>query len=345
MLWVDQYRPKQFSELTFHNETTEKLKKMVSKGNFPHLLFYGPPGGGKKTRIQCLLREVYPSNVEKLKIEHRTFKPSSKEIEITTLSSNYHIEMNPTDVGHHDKHVIQEILKEIAQSGSVSNVPFKVVVLNEVDKLTKEAQQALRRTMEKFSANCRLVLCANSTCQVIEAIRSRCLLIRVPSPTVEEISSVLETVCNKKGIKISPSYAEKIAINSDQNLRRAILMLQSAYTHQYPFNESLVAKTDWEKIVTEIARSITSEQNPNALLNIRNQFYELLSRCIPAETILRNLVFSLLSLTDNNLKHEIVKHSSFYDHRLKIGSKAIFHLEAFVCKVMVLCKESSINTK
>ena len=133
-----------------------------------------------------------------MKLEQRTFKPSSKEIEITTLSSAFHIEMNPTDAGHHDKHVIQEvfsfknifllffkffffyffffknkkkkfqILKEIAQSGSLSHIPFKVVILNEVDKLTKEAQQALRRTMEKFSANCRLVLCANSTCQGIQ---------------------------------------------------------------------------------------------------------------------------------------------------------------------------------
>ena len=278
-------------------------------------------------------------------MEHRTFKPASKEIEITTLSSNFHIEMNPTDAGHYDKHVIQEILKEIAQSGSLSSsVPFKVVVLNEVDKLTKEAQQALRRTMEKYSANCRLILCANSTCQVIEAIRSRCLLLRVASPTEEEIVSILQYICREKNLKISQTFAKRVAESSDRNLRRAILILQSAYMHKYPFSDDLpIPKTDWEKVVSQISSFIVEQQSPHTLINARALFYDLLSRCIPPELILRKLTTEVLALCDSRVKYSVAKWAAFYDHRLKTGNKPIFHLEAFVAKFMFVYKEFLIQ--
>lgn len=68
-------------------------------GDFPHLLFYGPPGAGKKTRISCLLRELYGSGVDKLRVEHHTFTtPSKKKINLSTVSSNFHLEVNPRHV-------------------------------------------------------------------------------------------------------------------------------------------------------------------------------------------------------------------------------------------------------
>ena len=166
-LWVDKYRPTQLHKLDYHPEISTQLKRLVDSGDFPHLLFYGPPGAGKKTRIMCTLRELYGAGVERLRIENMNIQtPSNKKIELTTINSNHHIEFNPSDAGIYDRIVIQEVLKNIAQTHTIdlgSQKGFKVVVLNEVDKLTREAQHSLRRTMEKYSSNCRLILCCNST--------------------------------------------------------------------------------------------------------------------------------------------------------------------------------------
>ena len=141
-LWVDKYRPNSLSKLDFHLEQAQRLQQMVAKGNFPHLLVYGPPGAGKKTRIMALLRELYGPGVEKLRMEHQNFTvsraffkltyllfitlakkcyvsfqtPSNKKIEVMTVASNYHIEVNPNDAGMHDRIVVQEMIKNIAQA-------------------------------------------------------------------------------------------------------------------------------------------------------------------------------------------------------------------------------------
>ncbi|CAF4376641.1 unnamed protein product, partial [Rotaria magnacalcarata] len=93
------------------------------------------------------------------------------------------------DVGIYDRVVIQELIKTIAQTRQINSTEqraFKVIVIVEVDKLTRDAQHGLRRTMEKYVGSCRLVLCCNSTSRVIPAVRSRCLAIRVAAPTVDE---------------------------------------------------------------------------------------------------------------------------------------------------------------
>uniref|UniRef100_H3ANN4 Replication factor C subunit 3 n=2 Tax=Latimeria chalumnae TaxID=7897 RepID=H3ANN4_LATCH len=235
-LWVDKYRPTSLGKLDYHKEQANQLRHLVQGGDFPHLLVYGPSGAGKKTRIMCVLRELYGAGVEKLRIEHQTITtPSKKKIEISTIASNYHLEVNPSDAGNSDRVVIQELLKTVAQSQQLETSTqrdFKVVLLTEVDKLTKDAQHALRRTMEKYMATCRLILCCNSTSKVIPPIRSRCLAVRVPAPSVEDICHVLSGVCKKEGLSLPQELARKIAEKSGRNLRKALLICEACRVQQ-----------------------------------------------------------------------------------------------------------------
>lgn len=343
-LWADKYRPKCLSKLDYHKKQAEDIKKLVKNGDLPHLLVYGPPGAGKKTRIMCLLRELYGAGVERLRIEkHHFTTPSNKKIELAALASNYHIEVNPSDAGISDRVVIQELIKTVAQSNQLevsAQRKFKVIILTEVDRLTRDAQHALRRTMEKYMSTCRLILYCNSTSRVIPALRSRCLCVRVPAPTEMEIVSIIQYVCKKEGLTIPTELANKIASLSKRNLRRALLMAETCRVRQYPFSPTQeVMEPDWEIYLRETANAIVSEQSPQRLLEVRQRIYELLTRCIPPEIIMKGLYNELANNCDGTLKTELSQIAAQYEHQLRLGTKSVYHIEAFIAKFMCIYKK------
>lgn len=151
------------------------------------------------------------------------------------MASVYHLEITPSDVGNYDRVVIQDLLKEVAQTQQVdlaARQRFKVVVINEADHLTRDAQAALRRTMEKYSPNLRLILLANSTSNIIAPIRSRTLLVRVAAPTEREICEVLRGVGRKEGWGEVEGLNRRIARESGRNLRRALLMFEAVHAQK-----------------------------------------------------------------------------------------------------------------
>ena len=286
MLWVDKHRPHALDKFAHANvSTAEHLKRLVADGDCPHLLFYGVSGAGKKTLALAVLREIFGPGVEKVKVEGKTWKIEQGErkieVELTTMSSNYHVEMNPSDAGNKDRYVVQEVIKEMAKSRPIDaagNQGFKVLLLNEVDNLSKEAQHGLRRTMEKYSQACRLVLVCNSVSKVLDAVRSRCLPIRVAAPSTTEVEALLHDVAKKEKLTLPPELAGRVAAHSERNMRRALLSLEACRAHQYPFTpDQVVQGTDWEAYVAQIANEILQEQSPKRLLQVRSFFYERFS--------------------------------------------------------------------
>ncbi|KAL4350859.1 hypothetical protein AHAS_Ahas10G0184100 [Arachis hypogaea] len=270
-----------------------------------------------------------------VKVENRTWKvdAGSRSIdhELTTLSSANHIEMSPSDAGFQDRYIVQEIIKEMAKNRPIDTKGkkgFKVLVLNDVDKLSREAPHSLRQTMEKYSAYCRLILCCNSSSRFTEAIRSRCLNVRINAPSEDKIVEVLEFIGKKEGLHLPPGFASRIAEKSNRNLRRAILSFETCRVQQYPFtNKQAIPPMDWEEYISEIPSDIMKEQSPKVshtympyrLFLVRGKVYELLINCIPPEIILK-------------------------EHRMRLGQKAIFHIEAFVAKFMSIYKSFLIST-
>lgn len=216
MLWVDKYRPKNLDGLDYHDDISRRLESLAQNpSSLPHLFFYGPSGAGKRTRISAFLGALFGPSAHKLKLAQRTFTtPTGKTVDIHMISSEHHMELSPGDAGNNDRFVIQDVLKDIASSKNISSslanmdsssggnmfgnnnkntnttkkeTEIKVVVLNQVDKLTRQAQAALRRTMEKYASSCRLILCCDSPSKLIAPLRSRCLGIRVGAPTDEQV--------------------------------------------------------------------------------------------------------------------------------------------------------------
>ncbi|SMN20359.1 similar to Saccharomyces cerevisiae YBR087W RFC5 Subunit of heteropentameric Replication factor C (RF-C) [Maudiozyma saulgeensis] len=350
-LWVDKHRPKTLKSLNHSDDLTHFLLSLSQQPkDLPHLLLYGPNGSGKKTRCMSLLAALFGQGVYRLKIDVRQFvTPSNRKLELNVVSSPYHLEITPSDMGNNDRIVIQELLKEVAQMEQVDFQDskeglahrYKCVVINEADSLTRDAQAALRRTMEKYSKNIRLIMVCDSMSSIIAPIKSRCLLVRCPAPTNSDIVRILSEVATEEKVELeSGMILSNIAKESDGNLRVALLMLESmALSSEMNLkNNTSLIKPDWKVVIIKTANKIQRERSVGSLVECRTVLYDLLSHCIPAKVILQELMNSLLASTTLNdtVKINIVEASSTFDERLSLGNKAIYHLEGFVAKVMCI---------
>lgn len=368
-LWADKYRPKTLQKLSYHDEITDRLTKLADAGaNFPHLLVYGPSGAGKKTRVMAMLRRLYStSSVDSLKVDVKTFTtPSNRKLEFNVISSPCHLEITPSDMGSNDRIVIQDLLKEVGQTESLdfsallkhtdsnpntNTNKFKVVIINEAEKLSRDAQAALRRTMEKFSTLTRLVLICDSTSNIIDPIKSRTLGIRVPLPDTDAMRASFNSIVQSENDaqRAFPEDWDDRCIVYDHiisecghNMRLGIMMLEAMYMNNDSVTSTTpVIKPDWQLVIDSLAKGVVRDRSVAKLSQARTILYELLSHAVPGKLILERLMYAFLTLVDSNpAKLQIVNAAALFDERLTLGTKDIFHLEGFLTKVMVILESN-----
>lgn len=341
LLWVDKYRPKSLADMDYQPELSERLKKIGASKAVPHMLFVGPSGAGKKTRVLALLREIYGPGVEAARVETKSVVPNpnvpSNTVDIQVLTSNHHLELSPSDAGNKDRVIVMQLIKEVASHPPIAGHPFKIVVIDEAGSLTNQAQAALRRTMEKYMRTCRIILLCESVSKIIAPLRSRCLAIRIPAPTTENIEGILQKTAAKEQLTLHPELGRRIAEQSGRDLRRALLILESTYAQSGAQTTATtqLPQEAWEGAIARVAQRILEEQTPKRCMEVRGALYELLAACLPADFILKELLNKLLrSIQNEPCKVTTIAAAAHFEATMRQGSKDIFHLEAFVLRFM-----------
>jgi len=203
ILWAEKYRPKSLKDMVNQQEIVARLMKFVEAKNMPHLLFAGPPGTGKTTAALALSHDLYGEEWRK-----------------------YVLELNASD--ERGIAVIRTKVKEFARSRMPGHVPFKIVILDEADNMTADAQQALRRIMEMYVDTTRFILIANYPSKIIEPIQSRCAVFRFTPLKKEDVVSRLAWICKNENVVCRDDALETIYELSEGDLRKAINILQAA---------------------------------------------------------------------------------------------------------------------
>ncbi len=214
-MWAEKYRPKKLDGIVDQKEIVERLKSFAKSRNVPHCIFAGPPGTGKTTAALCLARDLYGD-----------------------VYREHLMELNASDERGID--VVRETVKTFARMKSIGEIPFKILILDEADNMTSDAQQALRRTMERFTETCRLIMCANYSGKIIEPIQSRCAPFRFAYLPKEEHDCYLKDIAAKEKVKLTTEGLDAIFEVCGGDLRRAINTLQSAASLGKPVDAKVV---------------------------------------------------------------------------------------------------------
>ncbi|BAA80521.2 replication factor C small subunit [Aeropyrum pernix K1] len=203
MLWVEKYRPRSLDDIVDQKHVVERLKQFVKQRNMPHLLFAGPPGTGKTTAAHALAHDLFGENYRQ-----------------------YMLELNASD--ERGINVIREKVKEFARSRTPPEIPFKIVLLDEADNMTSDAQQALRRLMELYSSVTRFILIANYPSKIIDPIQSRCAFFRFQPLSKQDVIERLRYIAENEGVDYEEEALDAIYEISEGDMRKAINVLQAA---------------------------------------------------------------------------------------------------------------------
>ena len=221
LMWVEKYRPWTLDQLVDQKEIKQRLKLLVEKkGELPHLLFAGPPGCGKTTTALIVARQLLGEDWR-----------------------DYTLSLNASDERGID--IVRERVKTFARfSDRREGIPFRLVILDECDEMTNDAQTALRRIMEETSAYTRFVLVCNYSSGIIEPLQSRCVIFRFQRLDETALVSAIKEIASKEKVKVvGPNTLGAVFEATQGDLRQAINLVQAASVSGELTAESVAAVT------------------------------------------------------------------------------------------------------
>ena len=310
--WTEKYRPKSLEEVIGQKQIVERLKAFVKQGNFPNMIFAGSAGVGKTTSAIAMAKDLYNDDI------NTAFK-----------------ELNASDARGID--VIRGEVKNFAKTISIARVPVKIIFLDEADALTADAQHALRRTMEKFSAETRFILSANYASKIIEPIQSRCVVFRFKPLTEDDMKEYVNRIVEGEGITLEKNAMEALIYVGDGDLRKLTNVLQSAAMKS-------------EKITEADIYDVASRARPKEIMSMlrfavegdfdkaRNELDTLtLKHGMSGEDILTQCYREAQNLHfDEKLKLKIIVYIGEANFRIVEGANERIQLESMLAQIAML---------
>ncbi len=305
-IWTEKYRPNNFSEIKGQKEIVRRIKAFVEQKNMPHLLFSGPAGTGKTTLALVVARQLFGESWR-----------------------NNFLELNASDERGID--VIRNKVKDFARTRAIGDVPFKVIYLDECDALTKEAQQALRRTMENYTQTTRFILACNYSSKIIDPIQSRCAVFRFKLLAKADTLLIIDNIAKHESLKIDEKAKEALYQISEGDCRRLANILQST---------SAVDKHITEDLIYSLASAARPKEINEVLsLAVQNKFIEarkklldvMLNYGLSGIDVLKQIQKEIINLDiDNRSKMELISRCGDTEFRMTEGSDEYLQLEAFL---------------
>ena len=312
LMWVEKYRPIKLEQVINQKEIVNGLKNLIKNPyEIPHLLFAGPAGVGKTTTALCIARELLGEDWQR-----------------NTL------ELNASD--ERGIKMVRERVKEFAAvmklaTETKDDVSFRIIILDEADEMTSEAQTALRRIIEDSSKTTRFIIICNYLSQIIEPIQSRCVVFHFMRLAKEDVIGYLKMICEKEGVKYEEKALSQIYGATSGDLRHSINILQASAGMGSVSIANVIASIglSGKAKVGEIIRSAIAGKFNDA----RIKLLELTNVYGMSEADF--LKYANQELYDMKLEHldELAALMAEFDYRLAVGAHPEIQLSALLAQL------------
>ncbi|KAK4212152.1 P-loop containing nucleoside triphosphate hydrolase protein [Rhypophila decipiens] len=300
--WVEKYRPVTLSDVSGHQDILATINKFVDTNRLPHLLLYGPPGTGKTSTVLALARRIYGSeNMRQMVLELNASDDRGIDVvreQIKTFAST--------------KQIFTLGASATRAGGGLGN--FKLIILDEADAMTNTAQMALRRIMEKYTANTRFCIIANYSHKLSPALLSRCTRFRFSPLKEQDIRVLVDKVIEEESVNITAEATDSLVKLSKGDMRRALNVLQACHASSTPLQAPGAPKIEEKDVVRETITTQTiyncvAAPPPDAIKKILNTLLSTSDVTSCLSTINTLKVAQGLALADiiTALSEEIVK--------------------------------------
>lgn len=313
IMWVEKYRPHKISELVNQKEIVGSITALIKNvSEMPHLLFSGSAGVGKTTLAICLSHEILGDNWRE-----------------------YTLELNASDergIG-----MVRERVKKFSRyAGLDTQIPFKIIILDEADEMTSDAQTALRRIIEDTAKHCRFILIANNISRIIEPIQSRCAVFKFTRIEEKEVIAHLKEIAKKEKIKSDEDGLKAIYDYTEGDLRHAINLLQAASSFGSITEENVKSAAGLTKTrdVDDILKMALGGKTADA----RNKMIELIKVYGMSESDFLKYINEALYRTKQANLVEISQAIAEYDFRILSGANPEIQLSALLAAISKLGK-------
>ena len=307
IMWVEKYRPMKLSEVVNQKDIIGSIEALLKNpAEMPHLLFSGSAGVGKTTTALCIARQVLGEY----------------------LKDNL-LELNASD--ERGINMVREKVKKFSNYAAFADIPFKIIILDEADEMTSDAQTALRRTIEDASKICRFILVANNISKIIDPIQSRCAVFKFTTIPEKEVISHLKKIAKDEKIKADEKGLQTICDYAEGDLRHSINILQAAASLGEITESNVKASAGLTK--TKDVDGVLKLALEGKVGKAREEMIELIKVYGMSESDFLKYINSAVFKTKTEKLSEILEIIAKYDYRILVGANPEIQLSAMLAEL------------
>lgn len=308
IMWVEKYRPSKLSEVVDQEEIIGSLSSLLKNtSEMPHLLFSGSAGVGKTTVALCISRQI-----------------------LGDYYRDYTLELNASD--ERGINMVRERVKKFSRfAGLDTEIPFKIIILDEADEMTADAQTALRRIIEDTAKFCRFILIANNISKIIDPIQSRCAVFKFTTIPEKNAIEHLKNIAKKEKLKVDEKGLKTIHDYSEGDLRHAINLMQASASLGNITEENVKKSAGLTK--TSDVGDVLKLALGGKITDARNKMIELIKVYGMSESDFLKYINSAVFKSKTENLSEILETIAKYDYRILVGSNPEIQLTALLAEL------------